>query len=280
MDEFYLSEDDEILLDEEWNVIENDKKLPYMLFDTISGVFPMERYKEDLRHINDYIFYNNENLTNILKKKEESIQEAKNTDVYGEYRGEAIMARESEKIAWEFIIKETNKCNNIVLFLSFLEGVLKEILEWFAEEKKYTIKNKKRSEYKIIYYLREISSCCNYDLIEKLKKELKIINDARTIRNIFVHEWDAYYNRENNVLLDEKLEEFRIVNLIDTISRIIYMCEYAGIKSGVLGIEDNPIGRYLTMERIERINKYIKDDEDCLLEMLKEYAFIIMNNKN
>lgn len=280
MDEFYLSEDDEILLDEEWNVIENDKKLPYMLFDTISGVFPMERYKEDLRHINDYIFYNNENLANILKKKEESIQEAKNTDVYGEYRGEAIMARESEKIAWEFIIKETNKCNNIVLFLSFLEGVLKEILEWFAEEKKYTIKNKKRSEYKIIYYLREISTCCSCDLIEKLKKELEIINDARTIRNIFVHEWDAYYNRENNVILDEKLEKFKITNLIDTISRIIYMCEYAGIKSGVLGIEDNPIGRYLTMERIERINKYIKDDEDCLLEMLKEYAFIIMNNKN
>ena len=130
----------------------------------------MERYKEDLKYMNDYIYYNSENLSKILIEKEKDLQKAKNTDIYGEYRGEAIMAKESEKIAWEFIISRTNKCNNIVLFLSFLEGVLKEIIEWFAKEKKYKIKNKDRSESNILYYLKELSNCCNYELTKRLEK--------------------------------------------------------------------------------------------------------------
>lgn len=51
MENFYFSEDDEVLLDKEWEVIENYKKLPYMLFYSLTAIFPMVKYEEELKKL-------------------------------------------------------------------------------------------------------------------------------------------------------------------------------------------------------------------------------------
>lgn len=253
MEKFYFSKDDEVLLDEDWRIIENYKKLPYILFHSLTNIFPMVKYEEELEHVNDYIYHNQINLNNILNNMKFKVNEAKKADITTEYYGENIMFREADEATWEWLIDTITKCNNIVLLLSFIEGALKEIYDWFSEEKKYIGRIKKRGTSNIDYYIKEIGSCCNYDLYLKLEEELQIIRIAKKIRNIFVHEWDAYYNEKNRVILDNTLKNFKIINLIDSISKILYFCEYAGVEGKILEKEENDIRKFFTIARIERI---------------------------
>lgn len=255
MESFYFSKDDEVLLDEDYKVVENYKELPYMLFYSLTSVFPMAKYEEELKEINDYIYHNQINLNRILGDMKSKKEEAKNSDRHAEYYGEILMFSEAEEATWEWLIETVNKCNNIVLFLSFIEGALKEICNWFSERTKYTTKNKAREISNIEYYVMEIGNCCNYDIYSKLKTELEIIRIAKKVRNIFVHEWDAYYNEKNRVFFDNTLETLKITELIDAISKILYFCEIAGIEGKVLEKENNDIGKAFTMMRIDRIKK-------------------------
>ena len=198
MEEFYLSEDDEVYYDENFRLIEDYKELPYMLFYSLSDAFLMVKYEDELGNINDYVYFNNLNLCRILDEKKEETNLAKNVDKYIEYYGETIEACESNEITWEWLTKKVNKCNNIVLFLSFIEGALKEILDYYAKEKKYVKQIKDRNLSNIEYYINQIGNCTKYDIKSKLEDELEIINVARRIRNIFVHEWNSYYNKNNN----------------------------------------------------------------------------------
>lgn len=259
MEEFYFSEEDEVLLDKEWKIIKNYKTLPYMLFHSLTNIFPMIKYEEELEHINDYVYHNQKNLNNILTDKKYKTEEAKNSDIDSEYYGETIMFSEEDEATWEWLIETINKCNNIVLFLSFIEGALKEIYDWFSERKKYKGRNKPRGTSNIEYYIKEIGKCCNYDLHCKLYRELEIIKIAKRIRNVFVHEWDAYYNEKNRIIFDNTLKNFKIIKLIDSISKILYFCEYAGVKGEILEKEDNNIRRFFTMARIERIKEEFND---------------------
>lgn len=269
MEKFYFSEDDNIVLDKNWKVIENYKKHPYMLFYSLTNVFPMIKYEEELGHINDYIYHNNKNFNKILEEMNNKVDEAKNASPRGEYYGENIMFREADQATWEWLVEKVNKCSNIVLFLSFLEGALKEIYDWFSEEKNYKGCNKKREMSDIQYYIEEIGKCCNYDLYNNLEEELETIVTAKRIRNIFVHEWDAYYNKKSNIILDKELNNFKIIKLIDSISKILYLCEYAGLKGNILKKEDNDIRRCFTMERIERI----KNEFECpkIMNIIDDY---------
>lgn len=248
MENFYLSADDEVLFDEDLNVIENYKKFPYMLFHSLTIIFPMVKYEEELKHINDYVYYNKINLNCILNEMKSKTESAR-------LRGEKIIFRESDEITWKWLIETVDKCNNIVLFLSFIEGALKEICNWFAELINYTPQDKLRGLSNIEYYISEIGNCCNYNISPNIKTELEIIRTAKKVRNIFVHEWDAYYNKQNRILFNNILETFKITDLIDSISKILYFCEYAGLYGNVLEKETNDISKAFIMTRVNRIKE-------------------------
>lgn len=254
MENFYFSEDDEVLLDKEWEVIENYKKLPYMLFYSLTAIFPMVKYEEELKKINDYVYYNQINLNRILEGTKSKEEKAKNTDVHTGYYGETLIVCQEDELTWEWLIETVNKCNNIVLFLSFIEGALKEIYDWFSQNTNIDQKKAREKGY-IEYYIKEIGNCYNEDIYSKLKTELKTIRKAKKVRNIFVHEWDAYYNKRNRVFFENTLDTLKITQLIDAISKILYFCEYAGVKGKFLEKENNDIGKAFIMMRIDRIKE-------------------------
>lgn len=255
MEDFYFSKDDEVLLDKDWKVVENYKKLPYMLFYSLTGIFPMVKYEEELKNINDYVYHNQINLNSILENLQSKTEQAKNEDTYTEYYDEIIMASESNETNWRWIIKTVNKCNTIVLFLSFIEGALKEICNWFSEHTQYTIQDKARKISNIEYYIKQISNCCNYDILSNIKSELGIVRTSARVRNIFVHEWDAYYNEKNRIFFDNTLKTLKVTKLIDAISQILYFCEYAGVKAKILERENSDIDKAFMMLRIDRIKE-------------------------
>lgn len=208
----------------------NDFKYPYKLFETKSARFPFVKYEEHLSDINDFIYFNNNNIYNKLKILEENnnitLNDSKNKDIlsFDDY----VLANE-EYLSWEYLTEEVNKCSNIVLLLAFLEGTLKEIYELEENENKDKFKSKGTS--KIDFYISKISSLYDYNIKEKIDSDLKIINKAKIIRNIYIHEWDAYYNVKHNEILDKDLKKFKVSHLINSISNIIEECENAIIIS-------------------------------------------------
>ena len=207
----------------------NDFKYPYKLFETKSARFPFVKYEEHLSYINDFIYFNNNNIYNKLKILKEKYNiptnNSKNNEEYVLFDDYAI--GNEEYLSWEYLTEEVNKCSNIVLLLAFLEGTLKEIYE--LEENKEKFKSKGTS--KIDFYISKISSLYDYNIKEKIDSDLKIINQAKIIRNIYIHEWDAYYNVKHNEILDKNLKKFKVSLLINSISNIIEECENAIIIS-------------------------------------------------
>lgn len=216
----------------------NDFKYPYKLFETKSVRFPFVKYEEHLSSINDYIYFNNNNIYNKLEILEEKYNilpnDSRNKETLSlDGKSEKYIyfddydIEDEEYLSWKYLTEEVNKCSNIVLLLAFLEGTLKEIYE--LEENKDKFKSKGTS--KIDFYISGISSLYNYNIKEKIESDLEIINQAKIIRNIYIHEWDAYYNTEHNEILDKDLKKFKISLLINSISNIIEECENSIIIS-------------------------------------------------
>ena len=107
------------------------------------------------------------------------------------------------------------------------------------------------------------------DIKSKLEDELEIINVARRIRNIFVHEWNSYYNKNNNEILEKELTKFKITNLINAISKILYFCEYAGVKGRIIRLNNNEIAQSFVLDRIDRIKNEFKDPD--ILNIVEYY---------
>lgn len=236
LEKFSLSKDIMSLMyiNDDLNSHSYEENIPYQLFVTNTGMFPFVKYEKHMAHLNDFIYYNNQSLYTILEEKYGDCKELSTSDYGSPFSFEEIEFRSGDYLSWQWLVEEVNKCNNIVLLLSFLEGTLKEIFDWYCEETKYMSDKKKKVIGKIEYYICAIADCCQFSIHCNLQHEFEIIEKAKEIRNIFVHEWDAYYHEKHFEVLRNELKKFKITLLIDAISKIIGACEKAGIDFGIL----------------------------------------------
>lgn len=230
MEKLYLSIEKELYLENE-KLIPFRTTYPYKLFETKSNLWLYCKYQEELANVNDYIYHNNDYLAKKIKELKENLRKIKKSpDTYKIYDFEVDdeFLFSEELMTWEYLLEKVNKCSNVILLLSLLEGILKEILEFYSKEKKYILEKRKKSENKSEYYLKQISRCCNYDL-KLTNSTKKIFDDAKKIRNLFTHEWNIETKEEQ-----KRLQSFKISNLINTLSNILEKCEQAGIEAKII----------------------------------------------
>ena len=206
------------------NLIDSDKyyhlngKASYMLFETISAVYPFVKFEGEIRAINDYCVFILDQLKNRL------VEIAKDSNYVLEFTSCKKIARDSimyfeevldyptPLLTWEILSADINKYTMLLLWLSYLESSLDEIARWFCDVKNISFGHKNKKVTGVIHCLEKISLCCGCNLVKELSKEIIYYNEIRKIRNQFVHrEWEQVSDRDQQFQLD------KVVNLVSTI---------------------------------------------------------------
>lgn len=219
--------------------IYKDKQIPYLLFSSISTVYPFVKFEEELAEINDYCLFilcQIENkLKTIIKDSDGRFNLVKGYKREKEHTAEEIedlfdpAYMFSPVIIWEKLSRDINKCTLLLLILSYLESSLNEIAKWFCEESSIILGRKGRGNNEISFYLEKIGECCNCNLIKVLENELVYLNEIRKIRNQFVHrEWDQ---------VEEHYDKFCLSDVFNVVSIIFTEIEKAACNKGI--IEEN-----------------------------------------
>ena len=233
-----------------------DKNKPYKLFCSVAKKEKLYWYSAQFRALNDYAYYITESINNRVKIFDENMKEIlehmqneESNDIenqqciideeFGDYDPVAdYLGVEEEKILWLGITEPISKNTIIMNFLSFAEGVIKEMTFDFINNLKPDDKIDNKFNKNIIENcLRKISYYCEKDLSKELKKEINIIKQAKKVRNTFVHE--QWISTENNVWdfkTREQLEKISIVDLINSITNILKTIERIGIELGVYSL--------------------------------------------
>jgi len=224
-----------------------DKNKPYKLFCSVVKKEKLYWYSAQFRALNDFAYYMTESINNRVKIFDENMKEILEYMQNEESNDEEIsdydtvvdyLGIEEEKILWLGITEPISKNTIIMNFLSFAEGVIKEMTFDFINNLKPDDKIDNKFNKNIIENcLRKISYYCEKDLLKQLKKEISIIKQAKKVRNAFVHE--QWISTENNVWdfkTREQLEKISIVYLINSITKILETIERIGIEVGVYSL--------------------------------------------
>ena len=116
-------------------------------------------------------------------------------------------------------------------FLSFFEGVLKEITNTFIEKLEVDIKTKPKNTNECMKLLKIYD---RNNLLKNVETEKKIIIQAKKIRNIFVHEpWIIIKNNVWDFKNRKVLQQLSISDLINAITNILETIEMIGIENNV-----------------------------------------------
>lgn len=227
-EEFYLS--CELgFVEEKGKFVPAREEFPYALFQAGNSFFPFFQCENFITQLNDFIYYNNQFLLNKKGEAKKRLEEALANKNH--YYAEELDFLIDSSYSWDWLVDIVNKGNIIVLLLSFLEGCLKHILKYYSEETKFVCKKREKGTGKIEYYISQISDCCFVDISSSCSEELNIIEQAKEIRNIFVHEWDFNEDNDLEIPFEEKVKCYSVTKLINSISIILEACEFAGIAS-------------------------------------------------
>lgn len=138
---------------------------------------------------------------------------------------ELIMGAQSNVYMWQTIIENT-ACHLIVLVYSFLERALHKVFLLMQEDAgASTYPKEKNSRVKIYRYLESIFGVDADVLFQASPRYMEILEDARRIRNRAMH--GSFLHNDQNDDYDEirTNPSFRLIELLDTVSYILWMTE-------------------------------------------------------
>lgn len=207
----------------------SSEEMHYILYESISIVYPFVKFEQQIADINDYCCLVINSLEAQIKKDKPSSLDNKKID-YSDQLGflDDDLLNANHISFWEAILRDINKCTMLLLLLSYLESSLNEIANWFCKEKRIPFKNNNTN---VTYSLDKIGQCCGVDLNQALKEELKTYNKVRKIRNEFVHkEWDQ---------LTDRYDRFELSEVFNMVSLIIAKIEKKACEAHI--IEEDPI---------------------------------------
>lgn len=214
------------------------KKTDYIIYE--GNMFPMVVFGNELRALNDYCYKivtaTKEDLANIRERLDNYIKKEQDPSLrYEEFTPYEIqMSLETTQDQWKWIADVTAG-HLVILLYSFLEKKLKYIYGWFTEEKIITLKYKKKNP-KVYFWLYNILGMDEETFREKYKEVYDILDKCRKIRNHFAHDNLEGAEKSDEDYIYEKRElqaSFRLVDLITSISIILYEIEKAYLKKQI-----------------------------------------------
>lgn len=214
------------------------KEIPYRVFHTITTDDKMDGYSRQFYALNDYAYFVSNSVNNVIKNIDNYMNEIENWLQNPDLDEETIddfvvlyLGQQEDRNLWIPLVEQISINTIIMCLLSFYEGVLKEITNTFIE--KLGVDNKVKPQ--------NIKECLNiimiYDknyLLKNIETEMKIIRQAKKIRNKFVHEqWMTINNNVWDFKTRKGLEKLSIVDLINAITNVLKTIEMIGIENQV-----------------------------------------------
>ena len=226
--------------------VNRKREVPYRIFSTITTDKKMDKYSTQFYALNDYAYFITESVNNRIKgidnrMKEllewmqddnfETVEFDDGTDSDADDLVEFYFSEEEEKNYWMFLTEQISTNSIIMCFLSFFEGVLKEITNTFIEKLEVDIKTKPKNTNECMKLLKIYD---RNNLLKNVETEKKIIIQAKKIRNIFVHEpWIIIKNNVWDFKNRKVLQQLSISDLINAITNILETIEMIGIENNV-----------------------------------------------
>lgn len=214
------------------------KEVTYKIFHTITRDDKMDGYSRQFYALNDYAYFVSNSVNNVIENIDNYMDEI-NSWLQNPNLDEGTvddfvtlyLGQQEDRNLWIPLVEQISINTIIMCLLSFYEGVLKEITNTFIE--KLEVDNKVKP--------RNIKECLNiimvYDkncLLKNIEAEIKIIKQAKKIRNKFVHEqWMTIKNNVWDFKTRKGLQQLSISDLINAITNILETIEMIGIENQV-----------------------------------------------
>lgn len=200
----------------------------YCLYD--SGPYPYVKFADELRFLNDYCYAVSRLIYEKRTDSKESVEEQRRKpDNFNDFCvditfAEIMIGLEDEDYKWEWLSNIVG-AHLVILLYSFLEKTLKCIYQCLEDEKLASTKFKIKRPV-MNFWLYKILGTDEESFRKSEPEIFTVLSAARKMRNNFAHdnlEGQAEHDSNN---CKEKLD-FRLIDLIDAISSVMYKVENA-----------------------------------------------------
>ena len=196
------------------------KQTDYQLYE--GNIYPFVEFGDQLRALNDYCFLVAQAVQEELLEKQSQLFHSKSCPEEELYwlapftRTELLLGMEEQQAQWEWAAC-ISAAHLVMLLYAFLERTLREVYQWFCEEKwlcqKQPVKNPK--VYSWLYQLLDMDAdtfCQQYpQMFQRLEQ-------CRRIRNNFAHQ-----SPEGGS--GQMWDNLRLIDLFNLLSEILYLLE-------------------------------------------------------
>ena len=211
-------------------------KIPYRVFHTITRDDKMDGYSRQFYALNDYAYFVSNSVNNVIENIDNYMNEIENwlqnPDLDEETADDFValyLGQQEDRNLWIPLVEQISVNTIIMCLLSFYEGVLKEITNTFIEKLEVDNKIKPQNMKECLNILE------NYDknkLLKNVEKDKKIINQAKKVRNRFVHEqWMTIKNNIWDFKTRKGLSKLSIIDLINAITNMLETIEMIGVEN-------------------------------------------------